>query len=381
MSIYKEFMNRDFLLLCVANFLSIFAQRMTNATLSLYTSSLGSSSTLIGFVFSAFTITSLLLLPFSGQVMNHFSKKRITCAASFVIALATFGFSIAKGIEMLVVFRLLQGCGLAFYGIGCLTLATNYVEATFYSLAVAYYSISTIAAQAIGPGSGLILAERFGYIATLQISAALILTGSLLLLMTKKDFAKKEKFHFQMQNICAKEAVFPGILIFIVSMTNITISSFLALYAYEKKIEDVAIFFTVNAITVIVVRPLIDQFNIRMGSKKLLRASLLMMSFSFIVIGFAGDFYSLVGAAVINALGYGTAFPILESLSMQSVSADRKALANTTSYIGSNLGILIGPILAGAILDISSYTMMFFAQAVLVFAAVILLHNKKAESD
>lgn len=370
---YRTLLNRDFCFLWIANFFSIFAQRMTNTVLSLYVDSVGANGTLVGVVFSAFTITSLCLLPFSGQIMNHFSKKKLTAASSFVIAFATLGFSFSDEVKMLVMFRLIQGCGLAFYGIGCLTLVSYSVKESGLSLAIAYYAVSTTVAQAIGPGSGLYLSERVGYIKTIQISAFFIFVSSLLLMGIKKDFSKSYQFRLSLKNMWAIEAKNYGILLILVSMANITISSFLILFAYEHKIENASLFFLVNAIALVLIRPVADYLEMHLGNIKTLKVSLIILIISFVFLGFSENFQMLMLSAVGNAFGYGIAFPLIESLSIHSVAWERKALANTTSQIGSNIGILIGPILAGAIKDVFGYRIMFIFQSIYIGAALCLV--------
>ncbi len=371
---YRSRVSQDFLLLCSVNFLMILAQRMTNSILSVYADSLGASGTLTGLLSSAFTITSIMLAPFAGQIVNHFSKKRISAISICVIAAATFGFSISENFEVLLIFRLIQGMGLAFTGISCLTLLSLSVEEEKLAKAIAYYTICTSIAQAIGPQLGLMLGDAIGFRESFRIEAIILLISSFLISFVKNDEYKEERFRYSFRTLFAKEALLPAILIMLVMSANFTITSFITLFSRQMSIENIGIYFMANALVLTLVRPFADQISEKIGTVRLLPISLLSLGISLILIALSQNIGTFLLASAVNAFGYGTSLPIIEALCLKSVTKNRRALASATNSIGSNLGILLGPIMAGVIRDVSDYRMMFMTMTIPVAAAIVIVH-------
>jgi len=375
----KSLINSDYLLLCCVNFLMILAQRMTNSVLSLYADSLGASGTLTGLLSSAFTITSLILVPLSGQLVNHFSKKKITILSILIIAFATFGFSISDRFEILLVFRLIQGIGLAFTSVSCLTLLSFCIEEENLAKAIAYYSICTSVAQAIGPQLGLMLGDMTGYIQSFRIEALILVFSSLIVSFIRTDEMKKGAFKYSIRKLIAYEALLPAVLIMLVTAANFTITSFITLHARYMNIDDIGIYFLVNAVTLALMRPFADKISRKTGLVRLLPFALICLGLSLLLIGISENIHMFIVASIINAIGYGTSLPIIEALCLKSVCKTERALASATNSIGSNLGILFGPIIAGAIRDVSDYRTMFITMIVPVILSVAIVYMNKTK--
>lgn len=375
---YKRLLNKSYFALCAANFLLVLAQRMTNSVLSLYTNELGATAAITGLLSSAFTITSLLFIPFSGQIVNHFSKKKITIISIMIISFATFGFGISNNVYMILFFRLIQGIGLAFSGVALLTLLAENVDKEFLSFGIAYYSICTSLAQAIGPELGLRLIDYVSYTDSFKIDSIIIVLSIAFILMVHSDYKNNDRFSFSIKNVIARDAFIPAILILLVSGSNYTITSFITLFGKEAQINNIGLYFTVNAIALIAVRPISDRILKKIKTFKMLIISLAFLGGSLVLLGTFNSLTMICVASIINAFGYGNSLSLIESLCLRSVPENQKALASATNQIGSNLGILFGPIIAGYLRDLFNYETMFKSMSLFIcLAIVIVLFNRR----
>jgi MFS family permease len=55
-------------------------------------------------------------------------------------------------------------------------------------------------------------------------------------------------------------------------------------------------------------------------------------------------------AGVVTALGYGISEPMIQTMNMQLVPRERRGAAGNTNFLGIDVGMLIGPTLAGFII-------------------------------
>ena len=107
-------------------------------------------------------------------------------------------------------------------------------------------------------------------------------------------------------------------------------------------------------------------------------ASLGGMALAFVLLGCAGSFpgagamsavFAL--AAVLKALGLGTAQPALQARSLNSVPASRRGAASCTYYLGTDVGQALAPVAGGLAVQAAGYGGMFLMAALPVTAVAV----------
>lgn len=364
--------NKEFLIICLVNFLMMFGQNMTNTLIPKLVNSFGATAILVGMVTSIFSLSSLLVKPFSGPAVDSFKRKWILFYATILIAVSFLGYAFSSNVYTVIFSRLLHGAGLGFTVITCLTMISDCVPKKRMTSGIAYYSVVGAIAQAIGPGLGLVTLNKFGYFFTFLVGFVFVILAAFFVLAIDEKERKSANFKIDVHNIYAKEAIVPAVIMFFLAMVYITISSFLVLHAESKGIANIGLYFTVNAVFLLGTRPLIGKLADQFGLIKVLPIAILFFAFSMVLIGISNHLFTFLIAAAINACGYGACQPLIQSLCMKSVSTEYRGAASATSYYGTDLGYLVGPILAGKLIEAGGYSLMFCAMAiVLVFPLII----------
>ena len=147
-------------------------QQMSNSLLGVYAKFLGAPATQIGYLMSAFAVTALLFHLISGPAMNAYNRKKLLIASMGFMAIAFLGFGFSPNIadkfelapiQVLIVFRLIQGVGNAF-GNGCsLTIVSDTLPKEKFTTGMGYYACAQAISQAIGPVVGVFLRDTIGY--------------------------------------------------------------------------------------------------------------------------------------------------------------------------------------------------------------------------
>lgn len=363
-----------FIKICFINFAMMAGQTMANTLVPRYADVLGAPSVIVGMIAGAFSLSSLLCKPFCSPAIDTFSRKRLLLATIIVAICAFLGLSVSSSVWMVFAFRLLHGVGIGCSVILCLTMVSDVLPETHFTSGIAYYSIANAIAQAIGPGLGLTIQEHAGYQAAFFAGALLMsLAAAAALGLKERNTVSKKPYRISPDSIYAKEALIPAIILFFLAAVYINISSFLSLYADELHVEGIGLFFTVNALILLFSRPLVGKLSDRFGAVKILPVTIVCFGLSVILIGFSSSLAMFLLAAVLNGFGYGACQPIIQSLCMKSVPADRRGSASATSYYGSDLGYLIGPVIAGMIADKAGYAVMFRTIPLILLAALSVL--------
>ncbi len=372
--------NPGFISVFCVNMMMFFGQQMTNVLIPKYTYSLGGTPVIVGFIASSFAYTALLLKVFAAPAIDTFNKKNILGTAIFVMAAAYFGYSLSGSIGSVLAFRLLQGAGQAFSATCCLALATDMLPRDRIGTGIGYYSVAQAVCQSIGPSVGLWMVGKVGYRATFLFCSGIMSLAGIMAFMLHTRFTKTKRFSIRVQGIVAKEAIIPACLMFFLCMAYYNVTAFLVIYAEMQGIEgNTGFFFTVYAITLLVSRPLVGRMSDRYGTVKVLIPAMCCFALAFILIGTAQSLAVLLVAAFVSAFGYGACQPAVQTLCMKSVPKEKRGAGSTTNYIGQDAGNLVGPVVAGVVVEKLGYHTMWFVMIIPVFIAMlIVILNRKA---
>jgi MFS family permease len=365
--------NPVFTCVFVANAFLFLGMQMVNTLIAKYADYLGATATIVGVVSSLFALTALVLKIFSGPAIDAFNRKTVLVVAILVIAASFFGFSISANVPALYFFRLLQGCGQAFTATCCLALAADSLPADKFGAGIGTFTLAQAVCQAIGPGIGLALSQEIGYQYAFAVAGGCTLCAVFVAMFIKNPHRQGNPFKLSLENIAAKEAVLPASLLFCLQLSFCNINAFLVIFASDRGVENIGLFFTVYAVTMLFAPVTIGKLADRYGAVKAVFPSMCLFALSFIVISFSRSLPMFLFAAVISAFGYGAAQPAVQTLCMKSVPESRRGSASGTSYIGQDLGNLIGPIIAGTIAEHSGYEFMWRTMVIPVLFTIILL--------
>ena len=356
----KSIWNRSFIILFFANMAFNMGLNMSNSILSIYADSLGASAAVIGFIVSAFAITSVFLRLISAPIMDTFNRKHLIIIAALMMSCAFGGFSISNSIPLLICFRLLQGCSMAFGNACCLAMVADMLPKENYNSGLGYYSLAQVACSAIAPYIGLELVKMTGYRSTFVLAACFMLFAGVLIFFIKTDFVRSKKLKLSLNNIIAREALLPAVLMFLMVFAGTSVMAFLYLFAAERGITgNVGLYFTVSAVTMLVTRPIVGRLTDKFGLIKVSVPAFLCSILSMFIISYSTSLFGLLFAALISAFGQGACSPAIQALAMKTVSADRRGSASSTNYIAQDLGAMAGSSAAGQIIRLTGYAAMW----------------------
>ena len=377
----KTIWNAMFISIFLANMALNMGQQMSNSLLSLYAKSMGSPADQIGQLMSMFAVTALIFRFISGPAMNSFNRKKLVAMGMSFMAIAYLGFSFAPALEtifgipaitILKVFRLCQGIGNAFANACCLTMVADTLPKEKFSTGMGYYGCAQVISQAIGPTVGVFLRDMLGYRTTYLVVFTVMCIA--ILLSTRVSLAPRKNvpFSLKLSNMVAKEALIPASIIFFVNMGFTAINAFLLVYSEEHGIVGGSLFFTVYAVTLLATRPFVGKLTERLGFTLVAIPAIFMTACSFVLIAFSKNLFTLLLAAFVNAFGYGSIQPMLQSLCMKSVPPERRGSASGTSFIGTDAATIIGPMVCGKVADIAGYTpIMWLVMTIPIFAGIL----------
>ena len=365
--------NRFFTSIFIANACLSLSQQMTNSLIAIYADYLGATAAIVGIVASTFAVTALLFKIVSAPMADTFNRRYILMGAMLVLSLVYFGYSISHSVSTLIFFRLLQGAAMAFTATCSLALAADSLPAEKFSTGIGIFSMAQAASMAIGPTIALALAAQFGYTVTFSITGAMMLLAVLVASQVKVDYKKTKNFSISLDRFVAKEALVQAALLVFLMMTFSVIGAFLILYAGIKGVANIGFYFTVYACTLLFTRPLVGKLTDKFGLVKLLVPAMGIFALSFYIISIADTLPMFLLAAFISGFGFGACQPAIQSLTMKCVPSERRGAGSSTNFIGMDIGILTGPVIAGFLVENFGFTTMWRLMIIPIFIAFCLV--------
>jgi MFS family permease len=158
------------------------------------------------------------------------------------------------------------------------------------------------------------------------------------------------------------------------SFVNGIIASYLVLYADERGIMGVSVYFTVYAVFLFLIRPLAGKLMDAKGIQYTVFPGMILTALSMFLLGRSSTLWMILLTALLRAIGQGAAQPSLQAGCINYVGRDRSGVATSTYFLGGDIGQGIGPMVGGALLGrvagLAGYQLVFSLCGALILLAM-----------
>ena len=372
----NKLLNGTYILLIVVNLITSFGFSMISSIVSSYAVFLGAGLTLAGTLAGIFSLSALVIRPFTGVALDILNKRNMCIFSTIMICISFLGYAFAQNIPMMLFFRVIHGMSFGISSTSAMALVSEYIPKERLGEGLGYFGLGHVLSRITGPHVGILIRDKFGYkILFLMISVLTILAVVLLsrVKVEKRDYGsiKEIPSSIRLKNLIVKECIVYALISGLFSLGNGITSSFLVLVGEERGIVNIALFFSVNAVVLLILRFVVGKFIDRAKLTPIVVMSLLSTGTSMFLIGGATGITMILLAAVLVAIGQGTGQISLQSACIRKVDATKVGVATSTYYIGADIGQGLGPIIGGRISDLLDYRMMFYTTAVLMLIGII----------
>ncbi|VVB96633.1 Multidrug resistance protein MdtG [uncultured archaeon] len=372
----KKLFTRNFVLTTLSTITIFTSFYFLLVTLPIYILQLGGSESEIGLIIGVFTISSVLLRPFIGRELDMRGRKKILLAGSLVFLLSTLLYNYTTSVTTLLLLRVLHGAGWGAATTAGSTLIADIAPAGRRGEAMGIFGMASNVAMAIGPALSILLLDSTSFPTLFAVSASIALVSLLLVLPISETIVVHPK-----NPLFSKEALFPSAMMFAVSLTYGSIVSFLSLFAQKEGITNPGIFFTVFAITLIIVRAFAGKISDIKGRNYVIVPGMVIITLGLWVLSTASTLWVFLISAFLYGLGFGLVHPSLMALLVDRVSERTLGAAMGTFTAAFDLGIGTGSIALGIVLQFYGFSVLYFlgGAIVLIVAVFFMIGNRNTK--
>ena len=372
----QKLWTRPFFMIMAINFLIFLSFNMINPSLPLYFQDLGISETMTGFCISVFTIGAVLSRPFAGEVLDRYGRKSVYFISMILLAILIFSYSLTTVLVLVLAVRILHGIDWSFASTSASTIATDIIPRQMTGTGIGMFGMSGSLALAVSPAIAMEIMNGAGFNTMVHVSSAILLVALAVgfffpfekTLQPETAVERASKRH-SLRDTIEKSAVLPSVIIGCVTLTMSAVTTYVPLYGTTMGLDNTGFFFSIYAIGLLIVRAVIGGFIDRFGALMTTLPSLALMLAAMLLLAFADGLPTLLVSGFLYGAGFGGAQTTMQSLSVMNAPSDRFGAANGTFFIGFDIGIGFGALLAGTLCDYFGFSNMYLICSVFILLA------------
>ena len=345
---------QDIMLILIASFFYMSSPMLVTPLITGYSQSLGASAAMMGMIGGFMNICALVCRPFVGNLADKISKYKLSCIGASLMVIACMGYIVAWNPIIIMFFRIVNGVGYSCCSVCMSTWMANLLPKEKIGSGMGMYGTMNALGMAIAPAIGVSMYQKMGYRTSFLIATVFAI---LTVLLAQFVHDKGEPIlsgnegningHKKME-IVDKKVLPIAIIIMLFAIPYCATQSFLVSYAATKGLNiTVSLFFPLYAGALLLLRlSMRNLFDKKPFSFFLILSSIsALLSISILTI--MKNNIAMFFAAIFMAGGYGIMCSVCQTKAILLAGEGKRGLANSTYYVGLDLGMALGPIIGG----------------------------------
>ena len=379
----ERLLTPSYILIIIANFLQYFGFWLLIPVLPFYLQEVfEADKASIGAILSCYTIAALCMRPFSGYLLDTFSRKPLYLIAYFFFTAMFGGYMLAGTLSIFILCRIIHGLSFGMVTVSGNTIVIDIMPSSRRGEGLGYYGLANNMAMAIGPMTGLFLHDNhISYITIFSCSLGACLIGFICAYLVKTPVkAPIKRAPLSLDRFILLKGVPAGWSLLLLSIPYGMTTNYVAMYAKQIGITtSTGYFFTLMAIGMAVSRlfsgKLVDKGKIT----ETIQAGMFLVCSCFFILSACGLLITHIPQATIFifylialliGIGFGTMFPAYNTLFVNLAPNSQRGTATSTYLTSWDVGIGIGMISGGYLAEISSFQIAYLFGAILTVISV-----------
>lgn len=366
---------------------------ISNTALPLYIiNSLGYTNAQSGLLGTVFTIASMVCRFAAGGLSDRYGRRRMMVIGALMVGLALIFMGFSTGFMVILVFKAFQGVGHALNSTSSNAAASDVLPTEKLGEGIGYYGLHSALTTALGPTIALALmgvavatGETYNYQFPLLIGGVAGLIA-MIIAATLGYERKYEKIPhnsrgFHISDYIERRSLVPALLQMFQTVAA-GASVFMIVFANSMGFTSIRYYYIIAAAVTLLIRFLLGK---KLGNMKPVIVAiipLILLIISYTALASTMTEAAFLAVGVISGIFNAMLAPTFSALSLKLAPPGRRGAASATYWLGFDVGMAVGQIAFGAIIDIGGFSASFYSAAAYlgVFAVVAILVLRKLPS-
>ena len=342
---------RDAILILAGAFCYMMCPILSAPIMAGYAESLGGEGLLMGIVVGTMSLMSLIFRPVAGNLSDRIPKRKVATMGCLFLLCGSLIYIFSPSANFLLIGRVLDGVGFASCSIAMSSWLASITPSNKVGSSMGLYGTIQALSMAIAPPIGIYLSSNFGYRYAF-IATACGAVVSLIMVHCIKDGGLPVKVAGQIPKrgfaILEKKAIPIALIMALFTIPYHGNQSFLLTYVNAVHLDvNTETYFALYAICLIILRVSLGKAFNTVPYRKFLFVCIISAVLGILSLNFMEGYVLLLAAAVFMAGGYGLMCSVSQTAAITLAGEGKRGLGTSTFYIGLDLGMMFGPILAG----------------------------------
>jgi len=363
-------LTRRFVALWLFQFGTFFSAFQLLPVIPLRIIDLGGSKAAAGLFLAVYTFSSAFAAPVMGTVADHLGRRRVLIIASILFVFFSLAYGVVPWLPVVLVIAIVHGSIWSTILSSASAIMTDFNPIERRTEGLAYWGLAPTAAIAIAPAVGLWV-HHLGWFALCAeiatLSAIMAVWATRIPGGTTRDADIRLP---RVADLWDWSVVRATLSLTVVSFGYGGITSYVALLSRERGISPESLFFTVFAVTIVLVRVLTSRLGDRFGPKVLLYPAFAAMPIAFATLAVAETRLQMTAAAVLFGIGLGASFPAFMAFVVTNTDEARRGRTFGSVIWAFDTGIGLGSVVIGAIGERRGLGFAFYVAAAIACLAI-----------
>lgn len=343
----EPLLTRRFAGLWVFAFLAFFSAFQLLPVIPFRILDLGGTKAAAGWFLTVYTFASAFAAPVMGTVADHVGRKRLLIAASLLFSVFSLLYAVITSLPLLLIVGVFHGAMWSAILSSSSAIMSEFIPESRRTQGLAWWGLAGNAAVAVAPAAGLFV-YRWGWgvlCVELAVLAVVMLVWSWWLPVVEErrltaTLAVRDTWDWRVTRTALSFAV--------ISFGYGGITSYVAILSRERGVKPESLYFTVFAVTIVLVRVFGAHLGDRYGPKPILYPSFLCFPLAFGLLTFADARWEIIVSALLFGVGFGAAFPTFTTFILANSDPARRARTFGSIVWAFDTGIGTGSLAVGA---------------------------------
>lgn len=304
----------------------------------------------IGLVVGAHGLAGMVTRPLVGVMVDSGHRSRWVRIGAIGTLIAFIGYALGPGPWAMLGFRMLHGVSMGLFTTALLAIVGSQLPDGRRGFGVGFYQSSNTLSAMYGAVLAVLVIDRMGFDVAFGLSALAVFVALVFgILAGDPRSGVVDAVSVRPKQWISRSALTPAGVFLSMTTTFNAIATFLPLFALERDLGNIGLFYTLMAVGQLVTRSASGALSDRFGRSTVVIPSLVLGSVAMLLLSIVESQTALLAVAVFYGIGMAGTQTSIVALIVDRTPETDLGSAMATYSVAWDIGALIGSVILGVV--------------------------------